>query len=152
MVPCVDKALLCNFNCFIFNQLLCVLYYIKQPLQCRFYVLRRNIPRQFSTACHYCDYRLIHPGHVMPYIVLFSSVTSQFPLTTKKTQRRVLAYNEHYIHQFHNIRCHVSIITNSCTHSSIFIKNTLKVHVKFTSTCFGSQMEPSSGGSATDPS
>ena len=40
----------------------------------------------------------------------------------------------------------VSIITNSCTHSSIFIKNTLKVHVKFTPTCFGSQMEPSSGG------
>ena len=38
----------------------------------------------------------------------------------------------------------VSIITNSCTHSSIFIKNTLKVHVKFTPTCFGSQMEPSS--------
>ena len=34
----------------------------------------------------------------------------------------------------------VSIITNSCTHSSIFIKNTLKVHVKFTPTCFGSQM------------
>ena len=40
----------------------------------------------------------------------------------------------------------VSIITNSCTHSSIFIKNSLKVHVKFTPTCFGSQMEPSSGG------
>ena len=40
----------------------------------------------------------------------------------------------------------VSIITNSCTPSSIFIKNTLKVHVKFTPTCFGSQMEPSSGG------
>ena len=40
----------------------------------------------------------------------------------------------------------VSIITNSCTHSSIFIKNTLKIHVKFTPTCFGSQMEPSSGG------
>ena len=39
----------------------------------------------------------------------------------------------------------VSIITNSCTHSSIYIKNTLKVHVKFTPTCFGSQMEPSSG-------
>ena len=38
------------------------------------------------------------------------------------------------------------IITNSCTHSLIFIKNTLKVHVKFTPTCFGSQMEPSSGG------
>ena len=28
----------------------------------------------------------------------------------------------------------------------VFIKNTLKVHVKFTPTCFGSQMEPSSGG------
>ena len=40
----------------------------------------------------------------------------------------------------------VSIITNSCTHSLIFIKNTLKVHVKFTPTCFGSQLEPSSGG------
>ena len=40
----------------------------------------------------------------------------------------------------------VSIITNSCTHCSVFIKNTLKVHVKFTSTCFGSQMEPSSEG------
>jgi hypothetical protein len=40
----------------------------------------------------------------------------------------------------------VSIITNSCTHSSLFIKNTLKVHVKFTPTCFESQMEPSSGG------
>ena len=38
------------------------------------------------------------------------------------------------------------IITNSCTHSSIFIKNTSKVHVKFTPTCFGSQMEPSSAG------
>ena len=38
------------------------------------------------------------------------------------------------------------IITNSCTHSSIFIQNTLKVHVKFTPTCFGSQMEPSSEG------
>ena len=40
----------------------------------------------------------------------------------------------------------VSIITNSCTHSTIFIKNKLKVHVKFTPTCFGTQMEPSSGG------
>ena len=40
----------------------------------------------------------------------------------------------------------VSIITNSCTHSKIFIKNTLKAHVKFTPTCFGTQMEPSSGG------
>ena len=40
----------------------------------------------------------------------------------------------------------VSIITISCTHSSIFIKTTRKVHVKFTPTCFGSQMEPSSGG------
>ena len=40
----------------------------------------------------------------------------------------------------------VPIITNSCTHSTIFIKNTLKAHVKFTPTCFGSQMEPSSGG------
>ena len=38
------------------------------------------------------------------------------------------------------------IITNSCTHSIIFIKNTMKAHVKFTSTCFGTQMEPSSGG------
>ena len=43
-------------------------------------------------------------------------------------------------------RISVSIITNSRTHSSIFIKNTLNVHVKFTPTCFGSQMEPSSGG------
>jgi len=40
----------------------------------------------------------------------------------------------------------VSIITNSCTHSTIFIKNTLKAHVKYTPTCFGTQMEPSSGG------
>jgi len=40
----------------------------------------------------------------------------------------------------------VSIITNSCTHSKIFIKNTLKAHVKFTPTCFGTQREPSSGG------
>ena len=32
----------------------------------------------------------------------------------------------------------ISVITNSCTHSSIFIKNTLKVHVKFTPICFGS--------------
>ena len=40
----------------------------------------------------------------------------------------------------------VSIITNSCTHSSILTKNTLKARVKFTPTCFGSQMEPSSGG------
>ena len=40
----------------------------------------------------------------------------------------------------------VSMLTNSGTHSSIFIKNTLKDHVKFTPTCFGSQMEPSSGG------
>ena len=38
------------------------------------------------------------------------------------------------------------IITNSCTHGIIFIKNTLKVHVQFTPTCFRSQMEPSSGG------
>ena len=37
------------------------------------------------------------------------------------------------------------IITNSCTHSLIFIKNTLKIRVKFTPTFFGSQMEPSSG-------
>jgi len=28
----------------------------------------------------------------------------------------------------------------------MFIKNTLKVHVKFTPTCFGTQTEPSSGG------
>jgi plastocyanin domain-containing protein len=40
----------------------------------------------------------------------------------------------------------VSITTNSCTHSSIFIKNTLKFHVKFIPTCLESQMEPSSGG------
>ena len=40
----------------------------------------------------------------------------------------------------------VSIINNSRTHSSVFIKNTLKIHVKFTPTYFGSQMEPSSGG------
>jgi len=39
----------------------------------------------------------------------------------------------------------VSIITNSCTHSTIFIKNTLKTRVKFTATYFGTQMEPSSG-------
>ena len=40
----------------------------------------------------------------------------------------------------------VSIITNSFIHSTIFIKNTLKAHVKFTPTCFGTQREPSSGG------
>jgi len=39
-----------------------------------------------------------------------------------------------------------STITNLCTHSSVFIKITLKVHAKLTPTCFGSQMEPSSGG------
>ena len=45
-----------------------------------------------------------------------------------------------------NIFLTVSIIINSCTHCSIFIKNTLKVHVKSTPTCFRSQMEPSSEG------
>ena len=35
----------------------------------------------------------------------------------------------------------VSIITNSCTHSTIFIKNTLKAHVKFTPTPFRTQMD-----------
>ena len=51
---------------------------------------------------------------------------------------------------FYKCNCNIylssPVITNSCTHSLIFIKNTLKVHVKFTLTRFGSQMEPSSGG------
>ena len=46
---------------------------------------------------------------------------------------------------YKHISMPVSIITNSCTHSTIFVKNTLKAHVKFTPTCFGTQMEPSSG-------
>ena len=45
----------------------------------------------------------------------------------------------------------VSIITNSCTHSSIFIKNTLKVHVKFTH-MFRIPNGTILRGSATDPS
>ena len=39
----------------------------------------------------------------------------------------------------------VSIITNSSTHSKLLIKKTITAHVKFTPTCFGTQMEPSSG-------
>jgi len=65
-----------------FNQLLCLLYYIKPPLQFRFCVMRWYILRQFATVCHYCYYRLTHPGHVMPYIEIISSVTSPLPLPT----------------------------------------------------------------------
>ena len=55
-------------------------------------------------------------------------------------------YHDARSHVRQNSTTTVSIITNSCTHSTIFIKNTLNAHVKFTPTCFGTQMEPSSGG------
>ena len=59
----------------------------------------------------------------------------------------IISYNKNVMNYLNlNFKLLVSIITRSCTHSSIFIKNTLKIHVNFTPTCFGSQMEPSSGG------
>ena len=109
-----------------------------------------------SIYIHACFYNscwvLVCLGVIFTFIYFHSPI-----YITRMTKRLHYKYSWHTNHN-HLCQLHytpnrktlivlllVSIITNSCTHSTIFIKNTLKAHVQFTPTCFGTQREPSSG-------
>ena len=99
--------------------------------------------------CDFSPTALCHCTHEKPTVIAVVKIcgsginaVTRAPCSTYVYYNKLILLNLLVI----NVYIAFSIITNSCTHSSIFIKNTLKVNVKFTPTCFGSQMEPSSGG------